>query len=168
MRGNTRQRRRVPAGGDIAAFRHAPSWRSGELLGRPLRIGLLVPQSGPIGLFGPSSLTCSMLAADELNAEGGILGRPVELIPGDGGGSYREVVAEAERMIAEDGVDADRAHEETDARHEKRIEARSGRYLSHQKETEQHQRRIFGRAEAQRELRERRFMKIISLAPEVL
>jgi ABC-type branched-subunit amino acid transport system substrate-binding protein len=106
MRGTMqkRQRRRMPA--DIATFRRASFRRGGARVGRPLRIGLLVPQSGPIGLFGPSSLTCSMLAADELNAEGGILGRPVELITGDGGGSCREIEAEAERMIAEDGVEA--------------------------------------------------------------
>ncbi|MEQ8346541.1 MAG: substrate-binding domain-containing protein [Sneathiellaceae bacterium] len=73
--------------------------------GRPLRVGLLAPLSGPIGLFGPSSVTCADLAAAEINAAGGILGRPIELVTGDAGGSPAAVVAAAEAMLA-DGVEA--------------------------------------------------------------
>jgi len=66
----------------------------------PLRIGLLAPQSGPIGLFGPSAISCARLAALQINAAGGILGRPVELVIGDGGGSAADIVARTEDMIA--------------------------------------------------------------------
>lgn len=70
------------------------------------RIGLLVPLRGPIGLFGPSSINCAMLAANEINERGGILGRRVKLVIGDGGGPTGDIVAEAERMIAKEGVQA--------------------------------------------------------------
>ena len=82
-----------------AAGRHRPHRL------RPMRVGLLAPQSGPIGLFGPSSVNCATLAAAEINAAGGILGRPVDLVVADGGGSPADVVARAEAMIA-GGVEA--------------------------------------------------------------
>ncbi|WP_377322887.1 substrate-binding domain-containing protein [Pimelobacter simplex] len=42
-------------------------------------VGLLYPQSGPAGLFGPSCLTSARLAVDDVNARGGILGRQVRI-----------------------------------------------------------------------------------------
>ncbi|MBS0449374.1 MAG: substrate-binding domain-containing protein [Proteobacteria bacterium] len=51
----------------------------------PMKIAVMIPQSGPAGLFGPSSKACAELAAEALNARGGILGRPVELLFGDAG-----------------------------------------------------------------------------------
>ncbi len=51
----------------------------------PLKVAVMIPLSGPAALFGPSSRSCAELAADEINSRGGILGRPVELLFGDGG-----------------------------------------------------------------------------------
>jgi urea transport system substrate-binding protein len=50
-----------------------------------VRVGVVVPTSGTLGLLAPSALNCATLAAAELNATGGILGRPVELVLVDGG-----------------------------------------------------------------------------------
>lgn len=50
-----------------------------------LKVAVLIPQSGPAGLFGPSSKACAELAAETLNARGGVLGRQVELLFGDAG-----------------------------------------------------------------------------------
>jgi len=87
-------------------FGHEPL--QGRLKPAPaaLHVGLLVPLRGPIGLFGPSSINCAMLAANEINERGGILGRRIKLVIGDGGGTASEIVAEAERMIAQDRVQA--------------------------------------------------------------
>ena len=41
----------------------------------PIKVGILIPLSGPAGLFGPSSQNCAQMAVDEINASGGILGR---------------------------------------------------------------------------------------------
>lgn len=62
--------------------------------GQAVRIGLVVPTSGLLGLLAPSALNCAVLAAAELNAAGGILGRPVELVLIDGGRPPAEVAAE--------------------------------------------------------------------------
>lgn len=51
----------------------------------PLKVVMMIPLSGPAGLFGPSSRNCSELAVEEINSRGGIAGRPVELLIGDAG-----------------------------------------------------------------------------------
>lgn len=77
-----------------------------HLVQNTIRIGLLTPQSGPIGLFGPSSVNCAKLAADEINTAGGLFGRPISLIFGDAGGSPRAIVDETCSMIENEHVRA--------------------------------------------------------------
>lgn len=60
----------------------------------PVRIAYVVPMTGSAGLFGPSCEACGQLAVDDVQAAGGILGRPVELIPVDGGRAPHEVARE--------------------------------------------------------------------------
>lgn len=52
---------------------------------KTLKVAVMIPQSGPAGLFGPSAKACAELAADVLNTKGGILGRKLELAFGDAG-----------------------------------------------------------------------------------
>jgi urea transport system substrate-binding protein len=70
-----------------------------------LRIALIVPRQGPAGIFGPSCEAAAHLAAAEVNADQGILGRELELISIDGGGSPETVVDSLRNAIAQ-GVDA--------------------------------------------------------------
>ncbi|TDD31020.1 acetamidase regulator [Actinomadura sp. KC06] len=64
-----------------------------------LRLVLLLPLSGPLGLTGPSGLSAAYLAASEVNAAG--LG--VELVPVDAGRAPGAVAAEA-RLLADAGL----------------------------------------------------------------
>ena len=50
-----------------------------------LKVAVMLPQSGPAGLFGPSTKACAELAAEHVNARGGVLGRKIELLFGDAG-----------------------------------------------------------------------------------
>ncbi|MEV0585930.1 substrate-binding domain-containing protein [Nonomuraea sp. NPDC050310] len=70
------------------------------------RIGLIVPVSGVLGMVGPSAINCALLAAEELNAKGGILGRPVELVLVDGGRRPYEVAEEVAGLVAGGTVQA--------------------------------------------------------------
>ncbi|MGW0449782.1 ABC transporter substrate-binding protein, partial [Streptosporangium sandarakinum] len=65
-----------------------------------LRVGLVVPLSGVLGLVGPCAVNCAILAADEVNLAGGMLGRPVELVLVDGGGPAARVAAEVAGLAA--------------------------------------------------------------------
>jgi ABC-type branched-subunit amino acid transport system substrate-binding protein len=42
-------------------------------------VGLLVPTSGSAGIWGPSTIACARLAAEEINRGGGLLGQEVSL-----------------------------------------------------------------------------------------
>jgi urea transport system substrate-binding protein len=63
-----------------------------------VRVGLAVPLSGPLAMTAPSALDLAGLAADELNAAGGVDGRPVELVGIDSGRSPDVVAAEATQL----------------------------------------------------------------------
>lgn len=69
-----------------------------------IRIGVLVPDSGPAGLFGPSARQAAELAADDINAAGGINGEPVQLIFADVGVPPAQAVQAVQRLWRSDGV----------------------------------------------------------------
>ncbi|MDM0085190.1 substrate-binding domain-containing protein [Variovorax sp. J31P179] len=50
-----------------------------------LNVAVMLPLSGPAGLFGPSAKACAELAVQTLNAKGGVLGRNINLLVGDAG-----------------------------------------------------------------------------------
>jgi urea transport system substrate-binding protein len=60
----------------------------------------VVPMRGPAGIFGPSAELCARLAAEEINAAGGVLGRELVLVPVDGGAAPERVAAEVEALVA--------------------------------------------------------------------
>lgn len=71
----------------------------------PIRIGALVPLSAPGSVVGGEAMRDAMLiAADEINANGGLLGRTVELIVVDSEGLPERGASVTERLISQDGV----------------------------------------------------------------
>ena len=71
-----------------------------------LRVGLVVPISGLLGLIGPAAINCAALATAELNAAGGVLGRPVELVLVDGGRPAAAVAGEVGSLVRTGAVHA--------------------------------------------------------------
>ena len=69
----------------------------------PVKIGVLTSLTGPFTPWGVHASAGMQLAADEINASGGIDGRMIELIVFDDQNSTEEAAAGLERMI-EDGV----------------------------------------------------------------
>jgi ABC-type branched-subunit amino acid transport system substrate-binding protein len=70
------------------------------------KIGVLIPMSGPAGLFGPSARNCTDMAVAEINAAGGILGRKVEVVYGDVGVPPAEATQAAVKLMLGEKVDA--------------------------------------------------------------
>ena len=62
--------------------------------------------SGPIGVWGPSSQNCALMAVREVNQAGGVLGRPLKLVLEDGGGSPHDVAKLARRLVEGRQVEA--------------------------------------------------------------
>ncbi|MFD7135779.1 substrate-binding domain-containing protein [Streptomyces sp. NPDC059894] len=81
-------------------FRH-PSPDSGRLTADDsvLGVALVFPQQGPAGIFGPACELCALLAVEEVNRAGGVLGRELRLLPVDGGAPPREVADQVEALV---------------------------------------------------------------------
>lgn len=71
-----------------------------------IKIGLLVSETGPAGLWAPSAWACANLAASEINAGAGMLGRNVELLTIDAGPTGSTAALAARQAIDIDDVDA--------------------------------------------------------------
>jgi branched-chain amino acid transport system substrate-binding protein len=71
--------------------------------GNPIRIGHLVPMTGFLGALGEYSVMGLRMASEEINAAGGVLGRPLDVTSED---SVNPQVAasKAQRMIERDNV----------------------------------------------------------------
>jgi urea transport system substrate-binding protein len=71
-----------------------------------LDLALVIPLHGSAGLFGPSCELCGQLAADEVNTQGGVLGREVRLTVVDGSGPPQRVADQVGALTAAGSVDA--------------------------------------------------------------
>jgi urea transport system substrate-binding protein len=71
----------------------------------PIKIGIPVGLSGANSVVAPSVVQSAELAAAEINAEGGILGRPVELIVADDGSGAQGAQRAFENLIFQQEVD---------------------------------------------------------------
>jgi branched-chain amino acid transport system substrate-binding protein len=71
-----------------------------------VRIGLDNPLTGTVAVLGKNELEGCWMALDEINAKGGILGRPVELVVEDStSGDAGAAVQKARKLIESDKVD---------------------------------------------------------------
>ena len=71
---------------------------------RPILVGLLHSQTGPMAISEKSIIDAEVLALEGINAAGGILGRPVRWVIADGASDPPTFARQAERLIREDGV----------------------------------------------------------------
>ena len=71
-----------------------------------LRLGLLVPLSGSLGLTGPSALGAAALAVAEVNAGGGVRGKALEVVSLDAGRNPLDVAGLAGSLAGAGLVDA--------------------------------------------------------------
>lgn len=62
-------------------------------------VALVFPLQGPAGIFGPTCELCARLAAEEVNRDGGVLGRQLRLVPVDGSGAPHDIADEVEALV---------------------------------------------------------------------
>jgi diguanylate cyclase (GGDEF)-like protein/PAS domain S-box-containing protein len=65
----------------------------------PIHIGLMPPLTGLVALYGPEIVWAARIACDEINARGGVLGRPLELVIEDDGSLPDTAVPAARRLV---------------------------------------------------------------------
>ena len=77
---------------------------TGAAAAEPIRIGAVLPFSGGVELYGQQAKLGLDLAVKDINAAGGILGRPIEVIYADDKTRPASAVAAAHELIERDGV----------------------------------------------------------------
>jgi len=71
-----------------------------------IRLGLMPPQTGLVDMYGPEIVWAARIACAEINEQGGVLGRPLELIIEDDGSLPQTAVPAACRLIEEHSCSA--------------------------------------------------------------
>ncbi|WP_256336699.1 ABC transporter substrate-binding protein [Belnapia rosea] len=89
--------RRPLLGGLAALAAPRPGWAQGTPPANELRLGALFPLTGSLALLGDESFRGLELAAEERNAAGGLLARPIRLVKGDAAGAD-QAVSELRRL----------------------------------------------------------------------
>lgn len=72
----------------------------------PIRIGVVFSQTGTMAVSEVPLVNAVTLAVEEINAGGGLLGRPVEMVVADGRSDPAVFAQEAERLISREKVSA--------------------------------------------------------------
>jgi len=72
----------------------------------PIHLGFIAPVTGDLANLGNDALVSAQIAVDEINAEGGIDGRSIKLLVGDGKCSAKDAPQAASKLINIDGVSA--------------------------------------------------------------
>jgi len=70
----------------------------------PVKIGVVLPLTGPASKIGREKLDGMRLAVEEINEKGGVLGRPLELIVIDDMGETEKCLAACKRLVEVDKV----------------------------------------------------------------
>lgn len=70
----------------------------------PIKIGYVSALSGDTALWGQAGLNGMLLTAEKINAAGGILGRPVEIVGLDGKGDAADSVSAYKKLVEEEKV----------------------------------------------------------------
>ena len=73
--------------------------------GRSIKVGVITDQTGPLSFMGIANANVASMVIDDLNAAGGLLGRPVELHLEDSETTDEAAEAAAAKLVRQDHVD---------------------------------------------------------------
>lgn len=77
----------------------------GAPAGDPIRIGVLTDITGAFSVVGASNVAVAEFVTNRINSEGGILGRPVEIVVADGGSDAAAGATAARTLVEGQNVD---------------------------------------------------------------
>jgi len=94
----------VAAGAAVTAI-PAPAIIKRASAADPIKVGVISPLTGAWTVYGRAHIAGFELAVKEINAAGGMLGRPIEILPADSQTEPRIVSEQANRLIRRERVD---------------------------------------------------------------
>ena len=77
---------------------------AGQASVQPIKIGAVLALSGDVAVYGIPQRRGLELARDTINAQGGVLGRPIELIFEDSRGERQSAINAVQKLINRDRV----------------------------------------------------------------
>ncbi|MGY1731249.1 ABC transporter substrate-binding protein [Geodermatophilus sp. SYSU D01045] len=83
-----------------------PAYAPPGTTGGPLVIGTLLPLTGNLAFLGPPEVAGAKLAVNDINAAGGVLGQPVQLVEGDSGDASTDTATQTVDRLLQSGVNA--------------------------------------------------------------
>ena len=72
----------------------------------PLKLGTLLPTTGSLAYLGPPEIAGTNLAVKEINAVGGVLGKPIEIIHRDSGDTTTDIATQSVNDLLSQDVSA--------------------------------------------------------------
>lgn len=93
------------AAGTATAAPAATSTPAASAAGTPIKLGAIIPLTGPSGPTGQDMRDGYLLALEQVNAAGGVNGRPIELIIEDDKNDPATAVASFEKLVNNDRVE---------------------------------------------------------------
>ena len=97
----------VAAGLMVTGCKKKDEGKSGEApkaAGETIKIGFMGALTGDVAMFGKPTLEGMKMAADEVNAAGGINGKKIEIVEADNRGDKQEGASVAQKLISRDNV----------------------------------------------------------------
>ena len=89
-----------------ASTDEGPAYAPAGATGEPLVIGTLLPLTGNLAFLGPPEVAGARLAVNDLNAAGGVLGQPVQLVEGDSGDASTDTATQTVDRLLQGGANA--------------------------------------------------------------
>jgi branched-chain amino acid transport system substrate-binding protein len=79
--------------------------QSTQVVVAAIKVGVIADQTGPLSFIGLANANVARMVIDDLNAEGGLLGRPVVLVLEDSATDDAVATAKAAKLVGRDQVD---------------------------------------------------------------
>lgn len=73
--------------------------------GQPIKVGVIADQTGPLSFVGLANANVARMVIGDINAKGGLLGRPLELYLEDSATDDRVAAERAAKLVEQDHVD---------------------------------------------------------------
>ncbi len=70
----------------------------------PIKIGAIFSETGPVSFLGAPEANTARMMQEQINADGGVLGRPIEIIIKDDQASTEKTLSFAKQLVEEEGV----------------------------------------------------------------
>ncbi len=70
----------------------------------PIKIGAIFSETGPVSFLGAPEANTARMLQEKINAAGGVLGRPIEIIIKDDQASTEKTLSFAKQLVEEEGV----------------------------------------------------------------